>query len=285
MAFLRPERGGTYIDATLGLGGHSQALLETAERSGKELIVLGIDQDEEALGLARQRLGDRIRYFHGNFADLREAAKTLAQPVAGILMDLGISSFQLDTPNRGFSFTADGPLDMRMDQSAQTTAERIVNTWSEPELTRVFFQYGEERLGRKIARFIVDRRQKQPFHSTADLAELVTRAYPPSARFRHPHPATRVFQALRLTVNGELEALTAGLEAALTLLAPGGRLAVISFHSLEDRIVKHRFRQAEQETGYTVLTKKPVTATADEIVANPRSRSAKLRVIERNQVE
>jgi 16S rRNA (cytosine1402-N4)-methyltransferase len=276
---LRPERGGTFIDATLGMGGHSEGMLE---RAGKAAIrLLGIDQDQEALALARERLGDRIEYGWGNFADLAQIAKThKAAPVDGILMDIGVSSYQIDTPERGFSFMENGPLDMRMDGTGSVTAASIVNTWPEFKLANLFFNYGEERLSRRIARLIVDQRRKEPFRETKQLADLIYYAYPPPSRHKKPHPATRVFQALRIEVNQELWSLERGLDAALDLLAPGGVLAVISFHSLEDRIVKLRFRSAAED-GFEILTKKPIEAGDEETGANSRSRSAKLRGIRR----
>ena len=276
---LRPERGGVFIDATLGMGGHSEALLQRA--TGQDIRLLGIDQDQEALTLARERLGGRIEYGWGNFANLLEIAKTHKVVAAdGILMDIGVSSFQIDTPERGFSFMENGPLDMRMDGTGSVTAASIVNTWPEPKLANLFYEYGEERLSRRITRLIVERRRKEPFRETRDLAELIYFAYPPPARHKKPHPATRTFQALRIEVNQELRSLERGLDAALNLLAPDGVLAVISFHSLEDRIVKLRFRLAVED-GYEILTKKPLEASEDELRSNVRSRSAKLRGIKR----
>lgn len=277
LELLLPERGGVFVDATLGLGGHSLAMLE---RGGKNLRVIGIDQDAEAILKSKKRLGKQADYLQGNFGDLKFLleGRDITQ-VDGVLMDLGVSSYQIDTPDRGFSFQEEGPLDMRMDQRGGVTAASILNTWPEHKLSEIFFTYGEERLGRKLARLILERRQKRPFTNTMDLADMIKGAYPPHLRHKHPHPATRVFQALRIAVNQELDVLEQGIADALSLLAPEGRLAIISFHSLEDRIVKHRFREAVTAGGFELLTKKPIEATEEERNTNPRSRSAKLRGI------
>jgi 16S rRNA (cytosine1402-N4)-methyltransferase len=275
---LQPERGGVFLDATLGLGGHAKGLVE---RAGKKSIKLyGLDQDPEALRLAADAVPSAI-LIQGNFGDLADIAEEHDIPkLNGVLMDIGVSSMQIDTADRGFSFMQDGPLDMRMDPENTVTAATIVNTWIEFKLANLFFQYGEERLSRKIAREIVGRRKKKRFETTKDLADFIVGLYPPALRNKYPHPATRVFQALRIEVNRELDVLESGITASFDLLAPGGRLAVITFHSLEDRIVKHMFRQAEAEGKGKVLTKKPITAGEDELRENPRSRSAKLRVFE-----
>ena len=275
---LAPERGGIFVDATLGLGGHSEAILERE----KKVRLIGIDQDEEALVLAKDRLGERIEYVRSNFANIGQILSALEIPaVDGILMDIGVSSMQLDQPERGFSFQADGPLDMRMDQNGSITAASIVNTWPEPKLADLFFRYGEERFARKIARFIAEDRQKKRYLTTKELSEMIVRAYPPALRYKRPHPATRVFQALRIEVNDELGVLEEGIAAGLKALAPGGRLAIITFHSLEDRIVKQAFRAAVEEGEFVLLNKKPIIASDTEQEENPRSRSAKLRGIER----
>jgi 16S rRNA (cytosine1402-N4)-methyltransferase len=284
LEFLRPERGGIFVDATLGLGGHSEAMLKMAAEAGKNIELYGIDQDPEAAQQAKERLGNRFTYLAGNFADMEYLLKQKDVTKAdGILMDLGVSSFQIDTPERGFSFREDGPLDMRMDPEGMQTAATIVNTWPESKLADLFFQYGEERLSRKIARVICERRLKEKFYRTADLAYVIAGQYPPNQRYKHPHPATRVFQALRIEVNQELQVLERGMEAGLSLLNPGGVLAIISFHSLEDRPVKLRFREAVATEEFELLTKKPVMASEEEIEQNSRSRSAKLRVIKRKE--
>lgn len=282
MALLQPERGGVFIDATLGLGGHSAAMIIAAEKAKKPLRLIGIDQDPHALLLAEERLGTKAEYMQGNFAELAILKKkNIVDGVDGILMDIGFSSYQLDTPERGFSFQINGPLDMRMDTGGTVTAASIVNTWPEFKLVNLFFKCGEEKFSRKIAGLIVERRRKQQFEETSDLADLIVEAYPPPLRQKKPHPATRVFQALRIEVNRELEVLPQGIEAALALLGPKGRLAVISFHSLEDRIVKNIFREAAATGEYALLTKKPLIVGKEEEDANPRSRSAKLRGIEK----
>lgn len=272
---LAPERGGVFVDATLGMGGHSEALLA---RNSK-LRIIGVDRDPYALEFAEERLGTRIEYLQGNYSELGFLkAKKIIKAADGILMDIGVSSYQIDTPERGFSFSHDGPLDMRMDQDQGLTAAVIVNSWPEHKLVDIFTKYGEERLAKKIAHAIVNRR-KVPFKTTKDLAELITEQYHPSQRYKRPHPATRVFQALRIAVNEELEHLEKAIPEALLLLAPGGVLAIITFHSLEDRIVKYAFRGAGE--GYEILTKKPITPGRAEQVSNARSRSAKLRAIRR----
>jgi 16S rRNA (cytosine1402-N4)-methyltransferase len=279
---LQPRTGGRYIDGTLGGGGHAAALLERSSPNG---LLLGIDADPAALAAAAERLqpfGERIRLAHGNFGALGAlAAQAGWQRVDGILLDLGVSSYQLDTAERGFSFQADGPLDMRLDPTEGQTAADLVNEASETELADLIFQYGEERASRRIARFIVEARRREPFTTTAQLAATVARAL--GGRHGKIHPATRTFQALRIAVNSELDNLERGLEQAVELLQPGGRLAVIAFHSLEDRIVKHFFRaEAKAEPArLAILTKKPIEADEAEARSNPRSRSAKLRIAER----
>lgn len=270
VAFLDPRPGKTFLDATVGTGGHAEALLSRGAG------VVGIDRDPEALALARERLapfGDRATLLRGNFRDLQSLLAPLGlPPLDGALFDLGVSSLQLDSPGRGFSFSADGPLDMRMDPDGPTTAADLVNGLPERDLARILFEYGEERYARRIARAIA---RARPILTTGELASLVARVYPPG---RHRiHPATRTFQALRIAVNDELSALQKALPAALSLLRPGGVLCVISFHSLEDRIAK-RFLRTEALAGRVeVLTKKPVTPGEKELLRNPRARSAKLR--------
>jgi 16S rRNA (cytosine1402-N4)-methyltransferase len=280
MTLLQPERGGFFIDGTVGMGGHAAALLDRGAHT-----LVGIDQDPEALAMAKKGLqpykGKFTLYF-ANYADLnRLYQKNGWSPANGILLDVGVSSFQIDTPERGFSFQKEGPLDMRMDPHNTVTAATIVNTWPEPKLADLFWRYGEERLSRKIARLIVERRGKAIFRDTLELSNLLVQAYPPPARHKGIHPATRVFQALRIAVNHELDALEEGILAAFSHLELGGVLAVISFHSLEDRIVKNLFRTQASEEGWSILTKKPITASEEEEKENPRSRSAKLRAIQR----
>ncbi len=291
--FLNVRRGGTYIDATVGLGGHSH---EIARRLGAPGHLIGFDKDPRALELTRsqfltlsspaERSGGegpwvsdwpQIELRHGSFADLANDQEPLT--VDGILADLGVSSLQLGEPARGFSFQAEGPLDMRMNPQAELTADQVVNHMSERELADVIYEFGEERRSRRIARAIV---RSRPIRSTAHLAEVVSAAARPMNQAeRRIHPATRTFQALRIFVNRELDDLRGLLNAVPQLLKPGARLVIISFHSLEDRIVKDSLREGVKQGYYGLLTKKPVTATQDEIDRNPRSRSAKLRAAEK----
>jgi 16S rRNA (cytosine1402-N4)-methyltransferase len=282
--FLAVRRGGTYIDATVGLGGHS---FEIARRLGAPGHLIGLDKDPAALGIAQQRLtgeGARgsidpgvgwpeITLLHRSFAEFaRHQARTTYD---GILADIGVSSLQLSDPARGFSFQAEGPLDMRMNPQAELTAEQVVNQVDEVTLANLIYEFGEERRSRRIARAIV---RSRPIRTTAQLAELIAAAARPMNQAeRRIHPATRTFQALRIFVNDELKQLRGLLDAAPQLLTPGGRLVIISFHSLEDRIVKDALRDGVKHGYYQLLTKKPVTAGQEEMERNPRSRSAKLR--------
>jgi 16S rRNA (cytosine1402-N4)-methyltransferase len=284
--FLAVRRGGTYIDATLGLGGHSW---EIARRIGREGHLVGFDKDPAALERARERLtqlpaelvGDwpLIELIHTSFSEVAE--HVAAASVDGLLADVGVSSMQFEDAARGFSFQADGPLDMRMNTQAGLTAEQVVNRFDERELADAIYEFGEERRSRRIARAIV---RARPIHTTAQLAGVISAAARPMNQAeRRIHPATRTFQAIRILVNRELDDLRVLLSAdvAPQVLKPGGRLVVISFHSLEDRIVKDALRDGARDGIYRVLTKKPVTAEEQEIDRNPRSRSAKLRAAER----
>jgi 16S rRNA (cytosine1402-N4)-methyltransferase len=267
---VRP--GGFYVDGTLGLAGHAREILRASAPAG---TLLGLDRDSETLERAREALalfGARVRLAHADYRELPELLEG-RQP-DGILLDLGVSSLQLDTPERGFSFRHDGPLDMRLDRSCGQTAGELVNRLPERELADLIHRYGEERASRRIARTVVAARRRQRLTTTLELAQLVRRAV---GRGRAGlDPATRTFQALRICVNRELEGLDRALGAAARTLAPGGRLAVIAFHSLEDRQVKHAFRALAGE-GFQILTRKPVRPDAAEQSANPRSRSARLR--------
>ena len=275
---LRPTPGGTYVDCTVGAGGHAAAILDASSPDGR---LLGIDADPEALATAAERLapfGDRVRLVHRNYRELsRVLTETITPPPHGILLDLGVSSMQLDRAARGFSFQSDGPLDMRLDPTGGDTAADLVNTLPERELADLIFRYGEERHSRRIARSITARRTSARFETTADLARTIAGAA--GGRRGGIHPATRTFQALRIAVNDELRGLEQALPQATDALAPGGRLAVISFHSLEDRIVKQYMRSRPEQLH--ILTKKPVVATEAEQRANSRSRSAKLRAAEK----
>jgi 16S rRNA (cytosine1402-N4)-methyltransferase len=281
---LNIEREGIYIDCTLGLGGHASALLQ--RNPGAELI--GLDRDELSLQVARERLrdfADRIQIFHSDFRFLPELGVDFSR-VKGVLVDLGISSFQLDDPERGFSFNQEGPLDMRMDQRAKTTAARILEKYSEPHLAQVFFEYGELRQSRKLARAIVSKRKIRKFESTTQLFQIVEEVCHWRAQKGKSHPAARVFQALRIEINQELQDLGDFLREIADRLPAGGRIAFISFHSLEDRIVKHTLTDlASDGEGRSptlkILTKKPITPSAPEVEANFRSRSAKLRAAEK----
>ena len=281
--FLTTEetRGGWVVDATLGGGGHAAALLEARS----DLSILGLDRDTEAVAAAKSRLagvGARFCAVHTAFHRIAECVE--GKLVRGVLMDLGISSHQIDTPERGFSFQRDGALDMRMDQTQRLTAEEVVNTWEEEKLANLFWEYGEERRSRRVAKWIVEDRKGRRIRTTTELADRVARAIGGRAGGWKIHPATRVFQALRIAVNDELGELKAGLDEAWKVLEPGGRLVVISFHSLEDRMVKRRFRDWAGETGEgRLLTRKPMEASEEEIRENPRARSAKLRAIEKMQ--
>jgi len=277
LELLAVRPGGLYVDGTVGPGGHAAAILE---RSGPEGRLLGLDRDAEVLESAGERLrpfGARARLVH---ADYRAIPRLLAGERAdGVLLDLGTSSVQLDTPERGFSFRAEGPLDMRMDRSGGETAADLVNRMSEPDLADLIYRFGEERASRRIARAIVAARRRGRIRTTAELAGIVRSA---AGRARRPglDPATRTFQALRIQVNRELEGLGPALAAIAGCLAPRGRLAVIAFHSLEDREVKHAFRELARE-GFTLLTRRPLRPSGAETARNPRSRSARLRALER----
>jgi 16S rRNA (cytosine1402-N4)-methyltransferase len=277
--FLAVRRAGTYIDATVGLGGHSY---EIARRLGAPGTLIGLDKDPAALEIARRKLapaGDdwpTITLLHRSFAEI--AIGEPAASVDGILADVGVSSLQLEDATRGFSFQAEGPLDMRMDPHSERTAEQVVNHLDERQLADVIYEFGEERRSRRIARAIC---RSRPIRTTAQLADVISAAARPMKPERI-HPATRTFQALRIFVNRELDDLKALLAAAPQILKPGGRIVVISFHSLEDRIVKDAFREgANQDMYYRILTKKPVMASQQESDRNPRARSAKLRAAER----
>jgi len=276
--FLAIRRGGVYIDATLGLGGHS---LEIARRLGPQGHLIGFDKDTQALELARTRLAQvetRITLLHASYADVTRQVSPLS--VDGLLADLGVSSLQFGDPARGFSFQAEGPLDMRMDPQGERTADQVVNHMREEDLANVIYEFGEERRSRRIARAIV---RARPIRTTAHLAQVISAALRPMKHGapERIHPATRTFQAIRIFVNRELDDLKALLEAAPGILKKGGRLVVISFHSLEDRMVKDAMREGAKAGIYSVLTRKPVGASQEEIDRNPRSRSAKLRAAER----
>jgi 16S rRNA (cytosine1402-N4)-methyltransferase len=280
LALLAPARGGVFVDCTVGLGGHARALLE-----GGASRLLGLDRDPDALRCAADALGafgDRVDLVHADYRDLRRVLdeRGLAA-VDGALADLGVSSLQLEAEGRGFSFRRDDPLDMRMDRTQGPTAADLIATVEEGALADVIFEYGEERYSRRIARAIVMARRLDPIRTTATLAQIVRRAIPRRG-YQRIDPATRTFQALRIWVNRELEGLERFLQEAASRLLRGARLAVISFHSLEDRVVKHAFRALDRgEPSFNVLTKRPIDPSEAEVTRNPRARSAKLRAIER----
>ena len=282
--WLEPKPGGVYVDCTLGIGGTSLKILE---KSGKNAHIICLDRDPEALALAKENLaqyGSFVNIFNGNYSHIVDFVHQAGfEKVDGVVFDLGVSSLQLDKAERGFSFSSDGPLDMRMNQTQGPRAADLVNCLPEKELADLFFVCGEERFSRRIARAIVQSRESFALDTTQALVAVIKGAVPQAYRRGRIHCATRTFQALRIRVNQELDLLQPALQDAVSLLKEGGRLCVVAFHSLEDRIVKHTFRalaKSEFPT-ITILTKRPVTAGEDEIQQNPRARSAKLRVIQR----
>ncbi|MFZ3173142.1 MAG: 16S rRNA (cytosine(1402)-N(4))-methyltransferase RsmH [Carboxydocellales bacterium] len=288
---------GTFVDCTLGGAGHSRAILERTGPTGR---LIGIDQDRTALEAARERLldyGDRVTLVHNNFYNLEAVLDELEiDLVDGVLFDLGVSSYQLDTAERGFSYQHNALLDMRMNTSgADPTARDLVNTWSAEQLNQIIWEYGEERWAKRIAQFIVQERQQKPIETTGDLVEVIKKAVPSGARREGPHPAKRTFQALRIAVNDELNRFEQALRQGVNRLKPGGRVCVITFHSLEDRIAKQVFSElakkcicppelpicrCNKEQVVKVITNKPILPVEAEITANPRARSAKLRIAE-----
>ena len=276
------KREGTYIDCTVGEGGHSEAILDIIHPKG---FLVGIDCDESILETAGDRLGKfagSFKLVHDNFFNIIDICNRLnIKAVDGIILDVGISSYQIDNPERGFSFNKDGPLDMRMDRSSNLTAQSLINNSSYDELTKIFFEYGEERYSRKIASKIIAERNKRYIQTTFELVSAIKKAIP-LRRYRI-HPATRVFQALRIAVNNELRNLSDAITDGFSLLEKEGRMGVISFHSLEDRIAKNKFKEFKINEQARIITKKPLTPTKEEINGNVRSRSAKLRVIEKAQ--
>jgi len=279
---LRP--GKTIVDATVGMGGHS---LEIAKRITPGGTLIAIDRDKESLAIAQERLKDfseNVEFVYGNFSDIEEISKRLKlEKIDGIVIDLGVSTFQLMQAERGFSFTREGPLDMRLDRNSYISAYDLVNNLNEDEISNLLWSFGQERWHNRIARRVVEERQKHPITTTAELSDIVMRAIPPRFRKFHYriHPATRTFQAVRIAVNRELEALEQVIARTIPLIAPGGRICVISFHSLEDRIVKWAFRKAAADGAVKILTPKPLTPTESEARGNPSSRSSKFRAVEK----
>jgi 16S rRNA (cytosine1402-N4)-methyltransferase len=290
LKYLDFKKGGVYIDCTLGGGGHSKAILENIYPHG---LLIGIDQDIEAIEIAKEELKsciDKVKLVKGNFKNLAKILSDLKiETVSGIVFDLGVSFHQLKEKERGFSFKEDSHLDMRMDLTQKFNADTLINSYSEKDLAEIFEKYGEERFSKRIARLIVAERKKKAISTTKQLSDLIIRSLPRTKK-RHTwriHPATRVFQAIRIEVNQELEALRMGLNQAIRVLEDKGRICVISYHSLEDRIVKHLFKEVEREGkeqknyGLKIVTKKPVRPSSEEVRNNPKARSAKLRVAEK----
>jgi len=291
---IKPD--GIYADGTMGGGGHSEAI---AKRLSKNGTLIGIDRDTEALSASKERLKcyNNVKYVHNNYKNIKAILDDLnIDKIDGAVLDLGVSSYQLDNAERGFSYMEDAPLDMRMNQKSGKSAYDVINTYSERELSDIFFKYGEEKFSKKIARIIVERRETKPIETTLELVDIIKASIPEKFRQKSSHPAKRVFQAVRIEVNGELEDLKGALDDFFDCLSQGGRLAVITFHSLEDRIVKNAFN--EYATGCTcpkdfpicvcnkkprgkVITRKPVIPTDEEFEFNKRSKSAKLRIVEK----
>ncbi|WP_422486526.1 16S rRNA (cytosine(1402)-N(4))-methyltransferase RsmH [Gudongella sp. DL1XJH-153] len=293
---LSIKEDGIYVDGTLGGAGHSLKIVEQLT-TGR---LIGIDQDMDALEKSREVLKDhinKIHLVHSNYVNIKAVLRELEiEKVDGILLDLGVSSHQLDTEERGFSYNKDAPLDMRMDTSSEFSAWDVVNTYSSEELTRIFLQYGEEKWGKRIAEFIVNERAEKPIDTTMELVTVIKKAIPKKVRMEGHHPAKKTFQAIRIEVNGELDVLKKAIKEMVESLKPGGRLAIITFHSLEDRIVKEQFKElykdcicppefptciCDKKREIEIITRKPIVPGKEELDNNPRSRSAKLRVAER----
>lgn len=293
---LNIKENGIYVDCTLGGAGHSSHILKHLSKDG---LLIGIDQDNDALKAAKERLKDyeNVKYVHNNFYNIDDILSELnIDKVDGILMDLGVSSYQLDEASRGFSYMNDAHLDMRMNQDNDLSAYEVVNNYSEEELYKIIRDYGEEKFAKRIASFIVKNRQIKPIETTFELVEIIKNAIPAKARREGPHPAKRTFQAIRIEVNSELKILNRAIEDGVNRLNKGGRMAIITFHSLEDRIVKSKYRELEnpctcpkefpicvcgKKSIVKVLTKKGIVPSKGEIERNPRSRSAKVRIVEK----
>lgn len=282
LSYLKLSPGKVIVDCTLGEAGHSEGILRKITPGGQ---LIGIDQDDDALSLSRRRLScfdGSFTLLNKNFQGIKDVIQNLGlNAMDGVLFDLGVSNLQFTDPERGFSFQFDGPLNMRMDKKAQITAFDLINNLSEEELANLIFKFGEERLSRRIAHRIISHRNKKVINTTQELAEIVVEAFPIKQRYKKIHPATRTFMALRIAVNRELEVLQSALTDAIDLLSPGGRICVISFHSLEDRIVKHEFRSQAKNGVLKIITKRPLVASEQELAENRKSRSAKLRVAEK----
>lgn len=296
---LNVRKGKIYLDGTLGGAGHSYEILKKLHGTG---LLIGIDQDQEALKAAREKLSEfkNVEYFNLNYIDFEKALDELGiEKIDGVLLDIGVSSYQFDNPERGFSYRFDAPLDMRMDKSLEISAKDIVNTYSEDEITEIIREYGEEKWTSRISKFIVQERKNKKIDTTFELVEIIKNAIPAGARRNGPHPAKRTFQALRIEVNKELDVLKNSIDKFVHRLNPGGRIAIITFHSLEDRIVKNSFKYLEKDCicpptspictcnkkrEIKIITRKPITASEDELKENNRSHSAKLRIAEKLEV-
>lgn len=296
---LNVRKGKIYLDGTLGGAGHSYEILKKLDKTG---LLIGIDQDQEALKAARERLSEfkNVEYFNLNYIDFEKALDELGiEKIDGVLLDIGVSSYQFDNPERGFSYRFDAPLDMRMDKSLEISAKDIVNTYSEDEITEIIREYGEEKWASRISKFIVQERKNKKIDTTFELVEIIKNAIPAGARRNGPHPAKRTFQALRIEVNKELDVLNNSIDKFVHRLNPGGRIAIITFHSLEDRIVKNSFKYLEKDCicpptspictcnkkrEIKIITRKPITASEEELKENNRSHSAKLRIAEKLEV-
>lgn len=296
---LNVRKGKIYLDGTLGGAGHSYEILKKLDKTG---LLIGIDQDQEALKAARERLSEfkNVEYFNLNYIDFEKALDELGiEKIDGVLLDIGVSSYQFDNPERGFSYRFDAPLDMRMDKSLEISAKDIVNTYSEDEITEIIREYGEEKWASRISKYIVQERKNKKIDTTFELVEIIKNAIPAGARRNGPHPAKRTFQALRIEVNKELDVLNNSIDKFVHRLNPGGRIAIITFHSLEDRIVKNSFKYLEKDCicpptspictcnkkrEIKIITRKPITASEDELKENNRSHSAKLRIAEKLEV-
>ena len=282
--YLDPKPGQIIVDATLGTGGHSFEILKRITPGGK---LIGIDRDEDSLAICRKRLSEfssSCEFVHGNFVDLDQILEKLGiDKIDGIVFDLGISTYQLKDPERGFSFQQEGPLDMRLDKSSYISAYDLVNNLNESEISNMLWSFGEERWHNRIARILVEERRNQPISTTTQLAALVMRAIPYRYRkgYYRIHPATRTFQAVRIAVNRELEILETAVKKAVAILGKKAKICVISFHSLEDRVIKHTFRALKADGLIDIVTAKPLTPAPSEVIANPSSRSSKFRVAER----
>ena len=284
LEFLKPSPGQIIIDATLGMGGHAQEILKRITPQGR---LIGIDRDESSLAICRQRLAefkDNLELVHANFSDLDQVLTNLGiEKIDGIVFDLGISSYQLRDAQRGFSFQVEGPLDMRLDKSSYICAYDLINNLNENEISSILWNFGQERWHNRIARLLVQERRNEPIATTTQLANLVMRAIPHRYRksYYRIHPATRTFQAVRIAVNRELEILENAIKKAVDILRKQARICVISFHSLEDRVIKHTFRALKSDGLIDIITAKPLTPNLSEIETNPSSRSSKFRVAER----